>query len=158
MISPQRAECPGAVVQSIPQRGFEQPRLKNWGQKIMVPAANLQPCDHRNEEKDNAGLNRAGSIMIHRPAARRRTCEWKNYSTNQNGGMNDRELLAAAQFTRRTRRSGTAASTPANAPRRILISTLASCLGKARGGGRASVINLDPAYVYGLIRQESRAL
>jgi soluble lytic murein transglycosylase len=69
--------------------------------------------------------------------------------------MDDRELLAAASSPA-SARCGTAASTPASAPRARSTSTSASRCRSATGGAPQPEINLDPAYVYGLIRQESR--
>ncbi len=139
-------------------RGFyEQLALEELGQPILVPPA---PAPLSASEKAqafaNPGLQRAlYAIQIGlRPEGNR---EW-NYTTNlhEAGGMNDRELLAAADFacqrqvwdrcintserTRGTIDFGQRFPMPL---REIVIR-------------RASGIGLDPAYVYGLIRQESR--
>ena len=99
-IASQRAEAL-ALMQSIAStRGFyEQLALEELGQRITVPP---KPALLSPEEKEaarlNAGLNRAAyaiAIGLRSEGVR----EW-NYSTNlaKPGGMNDRELLAAAQF------------------------------------------------------------
>jgi soluble lytic murein transglycosylase len=87
--------------------------------------------------------------------------EW-NYSTNltnsagQAGGMNDRELLAAAQYAcerevwdrciNTSERTKTVMDFEQRFPMPFRNSVVK----------RAGDIGLDPAYVYGLIRQESR--
>ncbi|MEO7399408.1 MAG: transglycosylase SLT domain-containing protein [Polaromonas sp.] len=167
-IGPQRAEAL-ALLQSIASvRGFyEQLALEDLGQKITVPA---RPAPLTAEEKDgarlNAGLNRgAYAIMIGlRPEGVR---EW-NYSTNlhergamgergiTDRGMNDRELLAAAQFAcdreiwdrciNTSERTQTVLDFDQRFPMPFRDTVVR----------RSQAINLDPAYVYGLIRQESR--
>jgi soluble lytic murein transglycosylase len=71
------------------------------------------------------------------------------------------EWMTARCLPRRTwpaaTRCGTAASTPASARARWWISSSAfPCHSRTEVLARAGQIGLDPAYVYGLIRQESR--
>jgi len=157
-LSPPRAEAQ-ALLQSIASvRGFyEQLALEELGQKITVPA---RPAPLSAEEKEaarlNAGLNRAAyaiALGLRSDGVR----EW-NYTTNlhQRGGMGERELLAAAQFacdrqlwdrcinTSERTKSETDFSQRFPMPFRDAVSR------------RSQDIRLDPAYVYGLIRQESR--
>ncbi len=157
-ISPQRAEAL-ALLQSIASiRGFyEQLALEELGQKITLPA---KPAPISAEEKEaarlNAGLNRAAyAIAIGlRPEGNR---EW-NYSTNlaKPGGMTDRELLAAAQFAcdrqiwDRCINTSERTKNETDFDQRFPMPFRETVL------KRAQSINLDPAYVYGLIRQESR--
>ena len=143
-------------------RGFyEQLALEELGRKITVPE---RPPEITLLEKavtrQNAGLNRALkaiSIGLRTEGVR----EW-NYSTNltnsagQAGGMNDRELLAAAQFAcerevwdrciNTSERTKTVIDFEQRFPMPFRNSVVK----------RAGDIGLDPAYVYGLIRQESR--
>ena len=143
-------------------RGFyEQLALEELGSKITVPE---RPPELTTLEKatarQNAGLNRALkaiNIGLRSEGVR----EW-NYSTNltnsagQAGGMNDRELLAAAQFAcerevwdrciNTSERTKTVIDFDQRFPMPFRNSVVK----------RAGDINLDPAYVYGLIRQESR--
>ena len=77
--------------------------------------------------------------------------EW-NFSLR---GMNDRALLAAASAPA-TPRCGTAASTPATAREEIDIDQRFPLPFRKEVIARANEIGLDPTYVYGLIRQESR--
>jgi soluble lytic murein transglycosylase len=152
-----------ALFESIASvRGFyEQLALEELGRKITVPA---RPPELTLLEKavtrQNAGLNRALkaiSIGLRTEGVR----EW-NYSTNltnnngQAGGMNDRELLAAAQYAcerevwdrciNTSERTKTVIDFDQRFPMPFRNSVVK----------RAGDIGLDPAYVYGLIRQESR--
>ena len=156
--TPQRAEAL-ALLQSIASvRGFyEQLALEELGQKISLPA---RPAALSPEEKEvarlNPGLNRSAyAIAIGlRPEGVR---EW-NYSTNLHtrGGMGERELLAAAQFACDRaiwdRCINTSERTPVafDAEQRFPTPFRDAVTQRSRD------IGLDPAYVYGLIRQESR--
>jgi soluble lytic murein transglycosylase len=143
-------------------RGFyEQLALEELGRKITVPE---RPPEVTTLEKaaarQNAGLNRALkaiSIGLRSEGVR----EW-NYSTNltnsagQVGGMNDRELLAAAQYAcerevwDRCINTSERTKTVIDFDQRFPMPHQKSVV------KRAGDIGLDPAYVYGLIRQESR--
>jgi soluble lytic murein transglycosylase len=157
-ISPQRAEAM-ALLQSIASgRGFyEQLALEELGQKITVPA---KPAPVTADEKEaarlNAGLNRAAyAIAIGlRPEGVR---EW-NYTTNlaKPGGMADRELLAAAQFACDRQIWDRCINTSERTKGEIDFDQRFPMPFRENVIARAQGINLDPAYVYGLIRQESR--
>jgi soluble lytic murein transglycosylase len=143
-------------------RGFyEQLALEELGRKITAPE---RPPEVTLLEKavtrQNAGLNRALkaiSIGLRSEGVR----EW-NYSTNltnnngQAGGMNDRELLAAAQFAcerevwDRCINTSERTKTVIDFDQRFPMPHQQSVVKRAKD------IGLDPAYVYGLIRQESR--
>ncbi len=139
-------------------RGFyEQLALEELGQRITTPA---KPAALTTEEKEaarlNPGLNRAlYAINIGLRAEGVR--EW-NYTTNlhQRGGMDDRGLLAAADMACYhavwDRCINTSERTRAviDAEQRFPMPFKAAVV------SRTSQIGLDPAYVYGLIRQESR--
>jgi soluble lytic murein transglycosylase len=157
-IAPQRAEAL-ALLQSIASvRGFyEQLALEDLGQKITVPA---RPAPLTAEEKESArlnpGLNRgAYAIMIGlRPEGNR---EW-NYNTNlhQRGGMNERELLAAAQFACDRQIWDRCINTSERTQTMLDFDQRFPMPFRETVVKRSQAINLDPAYVYGLIRQESR--
>jgi soluble lytic murein transglycosylase len=148
-----------ALYQSIASvRGFyEQLALEELGQKITVPA---KPAPVSPEEKEaarlNAGLNRAAyAIAIGlRPEGVR---EW-NYSTNlaKPGGMTDRELIAAAQFACDKQIWDRCINTSERTKALIDLEQRFPMPFRDAVVKRAQSINLDPAYVYGLIRQESR--
>ena len=157
-IDPQRAEAL-ALLQSIASvRGFyEQLALEELGQKITVPA---KPAPVSAEEKEaarlNAGLNRAAyaiAIGLRTEGVR----EW-NYSTNlaKAGGMTDRELLAAAQFACDRQIWDRCINTSERTKAVIDLEQRFPMPFREAVIKRAQSINLDPAYVYGLIRQESR--
>jgi len=139
-------------------RGFyELLALEELGQRASMPT---RPAPLTAEEKDaargNIGLNRAlYAIAIGlRPEGTR---EW-NYATNlhDKGGMDDRALLAAADFACQRevwdRCINTSERTKGviDPEQRFPMPYHDAVLRKSQD------IGLDPAYVYGLIRQESR--
>ena len=84
--------------------------------------------------------------------------EW-NYSTNLHtrGGMSDRELLAAADLACRNEVWDRCINTSERTRSVIDFDQRFPMPHKQRGAAaRSREIGLDPAYVYGLIRQESR--
>ncbi len=154
----QRQEAQSLLRQIASVRGFyEQLALEDLGQAITVPE---RPMALTPQEKaaalNHLGLQRAlyATAIGLRAEGNR---EW-NYSTNLHtpGGMNDRELLAAADL----------------ACQRLIWDRCINTSERTRGVvdfdqrfpmplretvvRRAGEIRLDPAYVYGLIRQESR--
>ena len=147
------------LLQSIASsRGFyEQLAMEELGQRITAP---LRPPALTPAEKEsaahNAGLVRAlyAIRMGLRPEGVR---EW-NYVINLHtkGGMDDRSLLAAADFACKyeiwDRCINTSERTKAviDAEQRFLMPFKASVV------ARSQQIGMDAAYVYGLIRQESR--
>ena len=157
-LAPPRAEAL-ALLQSIASvRGFyEQLALEDLGQKITVPA---KPAPPSAEEKEtarlNPGLNRAAyaiAIGLRSEGVR----EW-NYSTNlhQRGGMSDRELLAAAQFACDRQIWDRCINTSERTKIETDLGQRFPMPFREAVVRRSQSINLDPAYVYGLIRQESR--
>jgi len=157
--NPEALATAQSLFQSIASvRGFyEQLALEELGQKITVPP---KPAPTSPEEKEaarlNAGLNRAAyAIAIGlRPEGVR---EW-NYSTNlaKPGGMSDRELLAAAQFACDKQIWDRCINTSERTKAVIDLEQRFPMPFKDAVVKRAQSINLYPAYVYGLIRQESR--
>ena len=171
-----RAEIPAArseldeanaLLESIAGvRGFyEQLALEELGRKITVPERPLPLTPPEKEvARQNPGLKRAlAAIAIGlRPEGVR---EW-NYSTNLHnsngqtgghaGGMSDRELLAAAQLAcerevwDRCINTSERTKTVIDFEQRFPMPHQPSVV------KRSAEISMDPAYVYGLIRQESR--
>ncbi len=139
-------------------RGFyEQMALETLGQRITVPA---RPSPLLPEEKEaalkNAGLVRglhAIKIGLRAEGVR----EW-NYNTNLHtqGGMNDRELLAAADLACLREVWDRCINTSERTKGLVDQEQRFPMPFKDAVVARARQINLDPAYVYGLIRQESR--
>jgi soluble lytic murein transglycosylase len=153
-----RAEAQRLLESIASPRGFyEQLALEELGQKITVPA---RPGPLTAEEKEaarsNPSLNRAlyAIALGIRPEGVR---EW-NYATNlaKPGGMAERELLAAAQFAcerevwDRCINTSERTKSEFDAEQRFPMPFREAVV------RRSQEIGLDPAYVYGLIRQESR--
>ena len=139
-------------------RGFyEQLALEDLGQRITVPPA---PAPLTAQEKAAARANPSLNRALYAIAAGLRsegTREW-NYATNLHapGGMADRELLAAADLACQRevwdRCINTSERTRAvmDFGQRYPMPFQSAVVARSQG------IGLDPAYVYGLIRQESR--
>ena len=139
-------------------RGFyEQLALEELGNKVTVPARPEPPTAQEKEAaRQHPGLVRAMhaiGIGLRSEGVR----EW-NYSTNlaTPGGMAERELLAAAQLAcerevwDRCINTSERTATAFDAEQRFPMPHRDAVV------RRSQEIGLDPAYVYGLIRQESR--
>ena len=147
------------LLQSIASvRGFyEQLALEELGHKVTVPA---RPAPLTAEEKEaarlNPGLNRAlyAIALGIRPEGVR---EW-NYTTNLHkpGGMAEREALAAAQFACDREVWDRCINTSERTRTEFDVDQRYPMPFREQVTRRAQEIGLDPAYVYGLIRQESR--
>ncbi|QNK71320.1 lytic transglycosylase domain-containing protein [Variovorax sp. PAMC26660] len=139
-------------------RGFyEMLALEELGQRTVAPTrpAPLTP-EEKAAARSNPALNR-GLYAIAIGLRSEGTREW-NYATNlhDKGGMDDRALLAAADFACQRevwdRCINTSERTKGvvDVEQRFPMPFHDTVLRKAQD------IGLDPAYVYGLIRQESR--
>jgi soluble lytic murein transglycosylase len=139
-------------------RGFyEQLALEELGIPITTPE---RPAALTPEEKDAARQNPGLARSLYAIAAGLRSDgvrEW-NYSTNlhQSGGMSDRELLAAADLACQHEVWDRCINTSDKTRTVIDFETRFPMPHKNAVIQRANQIGLDPAYVYGLIRQESR--
>ena len=139
-------------------RGFyEQLAMEELGLPLAVPERPAAPtAEERAAALDNPGLQRAlAAIAIGlRPEGVR---EW-NYSTNLHtpGGMNDRELLAAAELACQREVFDRCINTSERTRGVIDLAQRFPMPMREIVVRRANAIGLDPAYVYGLIRQESR--
>nr|WP_255428272.1 lytic transglycosylase domain-containing protein [Ramlibacter cellulosilyticus] len=153
-----RAEAEKLLQSIASAKGFyEQLALEELGQKIGVPA---KPQPITDEEKKSArqepGLNRAlYAIALGLRGEGNR--EW-NYTTNLHrpGGFNDRELLAAAQYACDREVWDRCINTSERTKVEFDFEQRYPTPFRESVVRRAKEINLDPAYVYGLIRQESR--
>lgn len=154
----QRQEADGLLRSIASVRGFyEQLALEELGQAITAPE---RPSALTPQEKAAAlihpGLQRAlYAIAIGlRPEGNR---EW-NYSTNLHtpGGMNDRELLAAADLACQRQVWDRCINTSDRTKEAIDFDQRFPMPLREIVVRRAGDIRLDPAFVYGLIRQESR--
>ena len=139
-------------------RGFyEQLAMEELGLKITVPvqSAALTPQE-KEAALQNPSLARALQAIglgIRSEGVR----EW-NYATNltRPGGMADRELLAAAQLACDREVWDRCINTSERTKAEFDFSQRFPMPFRESVVRRTREINLDPAYVYGLIRQESR--
>ena len=139
-------------------RGFyEQLALEETGQSIALPP---KPSPLTLNEKAaanaNPGLQRAlyAMAMGLRSEGNR---EW-NYTTNLHtpGGMGERELLAAADLACQRQVWDRCINTSDRTPVAIDMEQRYPTPLRDTVLRKAKAVGLDPAYVYGLIRQESR--
>jgi len=154
----QRAEAQQMLQAIASPRGFyEQLAMEELGQKIMPPvkAAPLTPAE-REMAAGNAGLARA--LYAIRIGLRSEGVREWNYTTNLHrpGGMADRELLAAAQLACEREVWDRCINTSERTKAEFDFDQRYPTPFRDAVVRRAREINLDPAYVYGLIRQESR--
>jgi len=139
-------------------RGFyEQLALEELGRKINVPE---RPAPLSPEEKDSARQNAGLTRALHAIAIGLRSegvREW-NYSTNlhDKGGMDDRGLLAAADVACQREVWDRCINTSERTRAVLDFEQRYPMPFRAAVVKRTTQIGLDPAYVYGLIRQESR--
>ena len=154
----ERAEARQLLEGIASTRGFyEMLAMEELGQRITTPPA---PAPLTAEEKAgaraNPGLNRAlYAILLGLRSEGVR--EW-NYTTNlhQSGGMPDRELLAAADFACQREVWDRCINTSERTKSVVDVTQRFPTPFRSAVVERANSIGLDPAYVYGLIRQESR--
>ena len=136
---------------------YEQLALEELGERVTPPPAPAPLTDaEKAAARANPGLQRA-LYTITMGLRAEGVREW-NYSTNlhQADGMAERELLAAAdlacqqQVWDRCINTSERTKTVIDAGQRFPMPFRSAVVERAQGVG------LDPAYVYGLIRQESR--
>ena len=148
-----------ASLQSIAGiRGFyEQLALEELGQRSTLPPKPLAPTPEEKEiARKNPGLQRALyaiALGLRSEGVR----EW-NYaiSLHTKGGMDDRSLLAAAELACHAEVWDRCINTSDRSKALIDMEQRFPMPFKAAVLSRAQSIGLEPAYVYGLIRQESR--
>ncbi len=139
-------------------RGFyEQLALEELGLQITQPARPAAPSPAEAEAaRNNPGLSRALlaiAIGLRSEGVR----EW-NYQTSlhQSGGMSDRELLAAAQLACDQAVWDRCINTSERTKGVLDFEQRFPMPYQTEVTKQAGKIGLDPAFVYGLIRQESR--
>jgi soluble lytic murein transglycosylase len=154
----QRAQAQQLLQSIASTRGFyEQLALEDLGQRITVPPTPAPlSAQEKAQARSNVALNRAlYAIFIGLRSEGVR--EW-NYATNLHtpGGMGERDLLAAADFAcqrevwDRCINTSERTTTVVDYTQRFPMPYQSAVV------ARSQAIGLDPAYVYGLIRQESR--
>ena len=148
-----------ALFQSIASvRGFyEQLALEELGQKVTVPARPEPPTAEEKEAvRRHPGLARALyaiALGLRSEGVR----EW-NYTTNLEtpGGMPERQLLAAAELACEREVWDRCINTSERTRTSFDFEQRFPMPHRDAVVRRSQEISLDPAYVYGLIRQESR--
>jgi soluble lytic murein transglycosylase len=143
-------------------RGFyEQLALEELGRKVSAPARPPAPtAEEMDSARRNPSLQRA-LYAIGMGLRSEGVREW-NYATNlvdaqgKAGMMSDRELLAAAQVACDNQVWDRCINTSERTRAVVDFEQRFPMPHKDAVIARAKTINLDPAYVYGLIRQESR--
>jgi soluble lytic murein transglycosylase len=136
---------------------YGQLALEELGQSIQVPVAPAAlTAAERTEARQNPGLQRALKAIelgLRSEGVR----EW-NYTTNLHtpGGMTDRERLAAAELACQHQVWDRCINTSERTQESADYTQRYPTPLKEHVMPRAQAIGLDPAYVYGLIRQESR--
>ena len=139
-------------------RGFyEQLSQEELGQAITVPPmpAPVNAMEQRAAEA-NPGLQRA--LTAFRLGLRSEAVREWNYAValHNPGGLHERELLAAAQLACQNNLWDRCINTSTRTPDALDHVQRFPLPFREAVVRRASEIGLDPAYVYGLIRQESR--
>ncbi|MEJ8837860.1 lytic transglycosylase domain-containing protein [Ramlibacter sp. AN1133] len=140
-----------------PKGFYEQLALEDLGQKVVLPARPAPLTDEeRKAARNDPGLNRA-LYAIGIGLRSEGTREW-NYTTNLHkaGGLGDRELLAAAQYACDREVWDRCINTSERTKGEFDVDQRYPTPFREAVVKRSKEINLDPAYVYGLIRQESR--
>ena len=136
---------------------YEMLALEELGQRVALPAPPLPPTpEEKAAARANPSLNR-GLYAILLGLRGEGTREW-NYATNLHspGGMADRELLAAADFACQREVWDRCINTSERTKAAFEASQRFPMPFRTTVVARSQAIGLDPAYVYGLIRQESR--
>ncbi len=162
-VTPHMQQEANTLLESIAGvRGFyEQLALEELGRKVTVPARPAAPTP---EELDVARRNPSLQRALYAIGLGLRSegvREW-NYATNlvdaqgKAGMMTDRELLAAAQVACDHQVWDRCINTSERTRAAIDFEQRFPMPHKDAVIARSKTINLDPAYVYGLIRQESR--
>jgi soluble lytic murein transglycosylase len=136
---------------------YEQLALEEVGQKVTLPPRPAPPTEQEQAAaRDNPGLQRA-LYAIGLGLRSEGVREW-NYWTNlaKPGGMDDRELLAAAQLACQREVWDRCINTSERTKGFFDVDQRFPTPHRDLVVRRSAEVNLDPAYVYGLIRQESR--
>jgi soluble lytic murein transglycosylase len=162
-VTPQVQQEATAMLESIAGvRGFyEQLALEELGRKVTTPARPPAPtAEEMDAARRNPSLQRA-LYAIGMGLRAEGVREW-NYATNlvdaqgKAGMMSDRELLAAAQHACDNQVWDRCINTSERTRLSMDFEQRFPMPHKDAVLARTRQINLDPAYVYGLIRQESR--
>ena len=154
-----RAPRPQKLLESIASlRGFyEQLALEELGQQITVPPRPRAAHGRRKGSRPRQPRPEPGLHAIALGLRPEGVREW-NYATNmaKPGGMAERELLAAAQLACEREVWDRCINTSERTKAEFDVEQRFPMPFREAVVRRSQEIGLDPAYVYGLIRQESR--
>ncbi|WP_251864354.1 lytic transglycosylase domain-containing protein [Achromobacter sp. Marseille-Q4962] len=131
---------------------YGQLAAEELGRRITVPPRPAPVTDaEMAEARANPGLRRA--ISLFRLGWRAEAVPEWNFALR---GMNDRQLLAAAELARAENIYDRVVNTSDRTEKEFDFSQRFIAPFEGRVAAKANAIALDPAWVYGLIRQESR--
>lgn len=131
---------------------YGQLAAEELGRRINVPPRPAPVTDQEiAEARANPGLRRA--VQLFRLGWRAEAVPEWNYSLR---GMSDRQLLAAAELARAENIYDRVVNTSDRTEKEFDFSQRFIAPFEGRVTAKANAIALDPAWVYGLIRQESR--
>jgi soluble lytic murein transglycosylase len=158
VLRPELQEAQSLLENMASPRGFyEILATEELGRKAALPPApSALTATEKEAARLNSGLNRALyaiALGLRSDGVR----EW-NYTTNLHtrGGMSERELLAAADFACQREVWDRCINTSERTKEALHADQRYPMPFRDAVVKRSREINLDPAYVYGLIRQESR--
>lgn len=131
---------------------YGQLALEELGQRIVAPGA-PEPLTEAElqEARDNPNLQQG--IALFKLGLRREAIPQWNFGLR---GMTDRQLLAAAEFAREQQIYDRVVNTSERTQQLVDFSQRFIAPFEGQVTAQALAINVDPAWVYGLIRQESR--
>lgn len=131
---------------------YGQLSAEELGRRITVPPRPVPISDSEiAEARANPGLRRA--VQLFRLGWRQEAVPEWNYALR---GMSDRQLLAAAELARAENIYDRVVNTSDRTEKEFDFSQRFIAPFEGRVTAKANAIALDPAWVYGLIRQESR--
>lgn len=131
---------------------YGQLAAEELGRRISVPPPALPPtAAEMAEARANPGLVRA--VQLFRLGWRAEAVPEWNFALR---GMNDRQLLAAAELARAEGLYDRVVNTSDRTEREFDFTQRYIAPFEGQVSAKARAISLDPAWVYGLIRQESR--
>jgi soluble lytic murein transglycosylase len=131
---------------------YGQLALEELGQQIVAPPAPEPLTDAELEQaRNNPNLQQA--IALFKLGLRREAVPQWNYGLR---GLSDRQLLAAAEFAREQHIYDRVVNTSDRTLEQVDFSQRFIAPFEQQVSAQAESIDLDPAWVYGLIRQESR--
>ncbi len=131
---------------------YGQLALEELGQSIVAPQAPSPVTEAElDQARNNPHLQQA--VALFKLGLRREAVPQWNFGLR---GLNDRQLLAAAEFAREQHIYDRVVNTSDRTEQEVDFSQRFIAPFEDRVKAQANSIDLDPAWVYGLIRQESR--